>query len=178
MPYLVRQLPGPSQQTISVCQAACFRLNVNRHIALLNAVFRVTNCNGERRTQSGGKPASAPAAMTVRCERNIRTPFCKGFTFPNTSPLLTFTFARLFEISIRTVMWVFSGWFEKLWTSVSFLFSKYRDSCKMFLSLCLVIWSAFAPALAQGELNNAYCFLLGIVRKTRVLATSGVRGWK
>lgn len=42
----------------------------------------------------------------------------------------------------------------------------------MFLSLCLVIWSAFAPALAQGELNNAYCFLLGIVRKTCVRATA------
>lgn len=81
MPYLVRQLPEPSQHTISVCQAACFRLNVNRHIALLNAVFRVTNCNGERRTRSGGKPASAPAAMTVRCEHNIGTPFCKSFPF-------------------------------------------------------------------------------------------------
>lgn len=41
-----------------------------------------------------------------------------------------------------------------------------RDSCEMFLCICLVIWSgALVPALAQGELNNTSDSFLYCVEK-------------
>lgn len=49
-----------------------------------------------------------------------------------------------------------------------------RDNCKMFLCICLVIWSgALAPALAQGELDNAsdsslYCAKIKIGLQPRL----------
>lgn len=60
-----------------------FLLNVNRHtIALLNAVFRVTNCNGERRRSVGagrrrgnhGSPSRAHVRYAVRYLPGSRAP--------------------------------------------------------------------------------------------------------
>lgn len=46
-----------------------FLLNVNRHIALLNAGFLVTNCNGERRALGGG-------SLMARRPRQFATSAC------------------------------------------------------------------------------------------------------
>lgn len=46
-----------------------FLLNVNRHTALLNAVFWVTNCNGERQRPVGAAQAHQPPTVTVHRER-------------------------------------------------------------------------------------------------------------